>query len=155
MSLQKLRKFLDEQRVKYVTISHSPAFTANEVAAAAHISGKEMAKTVMVKVDGEMIMVVLPASMKVDFGRLLDATGAQEVELAHENEFKDLFPDCDLGTMPPLGNLFGMRTFVAEELTEDEEIAFNAGSTTELIKLAYSDFERLVQPRVLPFRITV
>ena len=155
MSLQKLRKFLDEQRVKYVTISHSPAFTANDVAAAAHISGKEMAKTVMVKVDGEMIMVVLPASMKVDFGRLLDATGAQEVELAHENEFKDLFPDCDLGTMPPLGNLFGMRTFVAEELTEDEEIAFNAGSTTELIKLAYSDFERLVQPRVLPFRITV
>jgi Ala-tRNA(Pro) deacylase len=155
MSVQKLRELLDEAKVKYVTITHSPAFTAQEIAAAAHIPGKEMAKAVMVKVDGEMTMVVLPASMKVDFGRLLDATGAQEVELAHENEFKDLFPGCALGTMPPFGNLFGVRTLVAEELTEDEEIAFNAGSTTELIKLQYSDYARLVQPRMLPFRITV
>jgi Ala-tRNA(Pro) deacylase len=155
MALQTLRKFLDEQKVKYVTITHSPAFTAQEVAAAAHIPGKEMAKAVMVKIDGEMMMVVLPASMKVDFSRLLDATGAQEVELAHEREFRDLFPDCALGTMPPFGNLYGVRTLVAEELTEDEEIAFNAGSTTELIKLAYSDYARVVRPRVLPFRITV
>jgi Ala-tRNA(Pro) deacylase len=155
MPLQKLRDFLDQQKVKYVCVTHSPAFTAQDIAAAAHVSGKEMAKPVMVKIDGEMTMVVLPASMKVDFGRLLDATGAQEVELAHEDEFKDLFPGCALGTMPPFGNLFGLRTFVAEELTEDEEIAFNAGSTTELIKLAYEDFARLVQPRVLPFRITV
>jgi len=155
MSLQKLRRFLDQQNVKYVTITHSPAFTALEVAAAAHVPGKEMAKVVMVKIDGELAMVVLPASMKVDFGRLLDATGAQEVELAHEQDFKDLFPDCALGTMPPFGNLFGLHTFVAEELTEDEQIAFNAGSTTEVIKLAYRDYARLVQPRVLPFRITV
>ena len=155
MSLQKLREFLDENKVKYVTITHSPAFKAQEIAAAAHIPGKEMAKTVMVKIDSEMAMVVLPASMKVDFGRLLDATGAQEVELAQEKEFKHLFPDCALGTMPPFGNLFGLRTFVAEELTEDEEIAFNAGSATEVIKLAYRDYARLVQPRVLPFRITV
>jgi Ala-tRNA(Pro) deacylase len=155
MSLQKLMDFLDAQNVKYVAVTHSPAYTAQEVAAAAHIPGKEMAKTVMVKMDGEMAMVVLPASMKVDFGRLLDATGAQEVELAHERDFKDLFPGCDVGTMPPFGNLFGIRTFVAEELTEDEEIAFNAGSATEVIRLAYRDFERLVKPRVLPFRITV
>jgi len=155
MSLYKLREFLDQQGVKYVTITHSPAFTAQEVAAAAHIPGKEMAKAVMVKIDGEMTMVVLPASMMVDFTRLLDATGAQEVELAHEREFKHLFPDCALGTMPPFGNLFGVRTLVAEELTEDEEIAFNAGSTTELIKLSYRDYDRLVRPRVLPFRITV
>jgi Ala-tRNA(Pro) deacylase len=155
MSLQKLREFLDEKKVRYVTIAHSPAFTAQEIAAAAHIPGKEMAKPVMVKIDGEMAMVVLPASMKVDFGRLLDATGAQEVELAHENEFKHLFPDCAPGAMPPFGNLFGLRTFVAEELTEDEEIAFNAGSTTELIKLAYRDYANMVQPRVLPFRISV
>jgi Ala-tRNA(Pro) deacylase len=155
MSLQKLREFLDENKVKYVTITHSPAFKAQEIAAAAHIPGKEMAKTVMAKIDSEMAMVVLPASMKVDFGRLLEATGAQEVELAQEKEFKHLFPDCALGTMPPFGNLFGLRTFVAEELTEDEEIAFNAGSPTEVIKLAYRDYARLVQPRVLPFRITV
>jgi len=155
MSLQKLMDFLDEQKVKYVAVTHSPAYTAQEIAAAAHIPGKEMAKTVMVKIDGEMAMVVLPASMKVDFNRLLDATGAQEVELAQEREFKDLFPGCDVGAMPPFGNLFGIRTFVAEELTEDEEIAFNAGSVTEVIRLAYRDFERLVKPRVLPFRITV
>jgi Ala-tRNA(Pro) deacylase len=155
MSLRKLRNFLDERQVKYVTITHSPAFTAAEIAAVAHIPGKEMAKTVMVKVDGEMAMVVLPASMKVDFNRLLDATGAQEVELAHESEFRGLFPECDLGAMPPFGNLFGLRTFVAEELTEDDEIAFNAGSMTELIRLAYRDYERLVGPRVLPFRIAV
>ncbi len=155
MPLQKLKEFLDQRRVKYVTIAHSPAHTAREVATAAHIPGKEMAKTVMVKIDGEMAMVVLPASMNVDFARLLDATGAQEVELAKEHEFKDLFPGCELGAMPPFGNLFGMRTLVAEELTEDEEIAFNAGSMTEVIKLTYRDFERLVTPRVLPFRVTV
>jgi Ala-tRNA(Pro) deacylase len=155
MSLQKLRDFLDAEKVKYVTISHSPAYTAREIAQVAHIPGKEMAKTVMVKVDGEMTMVVLPASMKVDFGRLLDATGAQEVELAKEYEFKNLFPGCDLGAMPPFGNLFGIPTIVAEELTEDEEVAFNAGSLTEVIRLAYLDFERLVKPRLLPFRIGV
>lgn len=155
MSLQSLRDFLDQHQVKYVSVTHSPAFTAQDVAAAAHVSGREMAKPVMVKIDGEMLMVVLPASMMVDFGRLLDATGAAEVELARESEFRDLFPGCAPGTMPPFGNLFGLRTFVAEELTEDEEIAFNAGSTTELIKLAYRDYERLVEPRVLPFRITV
>ena len=155
MSLQRLRTFLDSHQVKYVTITHSPAFRAQEVAATAHIPGKEMAKAVMVKIDGEMAMVVLPASMKVDFSRLLDATGAQVVELAREREFQDLFPDCALGSMPPFGNLFGLRTFVAEELTEDEEIAFNAGSTTELIRLCYRDYERLVQPRLLPFRIAV
>jgi Ala-tRNA(Pro) deacylase len=155
MSLLKLRALLDAQKVKYVSITHSPAFTAQDVAAAAHVSGKEMAKTVMVKIDGEMAMVVLPASMKVDFARLLEATGAQEVELAHEKEFKGLFPDCALGTMPPFGNLYGLRTFVAEELTEDDEIAFNAGSPTEVIRLGYGDYARLVEPRVLPFRITV
>lgn len=155
MSLQKLREVLDEKKVKYVTITHSPAFTAREIAAAAHIPGREMAKPVMVKIDGEMVMVVLPASMKVDLARLVDATGAAEVELAHEREFAHLFPDCPLGMMPPFGNLFGLRTFVAEELAEDEEIAFNAGSTTEVIRLAYRDYERLVQPRVLPIRITV
>lgn len=155
MSLRKLTEYLDAQQVRYETITHLPSHTAQETAAAAHVSGREMAKTVMVKIDGEMAMLVLPASMKVDFGRLLDATGAQDVELARESEFKDLFPDCDLGAMPPFGNLFDLPTLVAEELTEDEDIAFNAGSATEVIRLAYRDFARLVWPRVLPFRITV
>jgi Ala-tRNA(Pro) deacylase len=155
MVLQRLREYLDRENVKYVVITHSPAHTAQEIAAAAHIPGKEMAKTVMVKVDGEMVMLVLPASTKVDLSRLLDATGADEVELAHEKEFKHLFPGCELGAMPPFGNLFGLRTYVAEELAEDEEIAFNAGSATELIRMAYRDYARLVEPRTLPFRITV
>jgi Ala-tRNA(Pro) deacylase len=77
------------------------------------------------------------------------------VELAKEKEFKHLFPGCDLGAMPPFGSLFGLRTFVAEELTEDDFIAFNAGSLTDVIKLEYREFERLVQPRVLPFKIGV
>jgi Ala-tRNA(Pro) deacylase len=141
--------------VRYLVIKHAPAFTAQDVAAAAHVSGREMAKAVMVKIDGEMTMVVLPASTKVDLTRLLDATGAQEVELAHEHEFATLFPGCELGAMPPFGNLFGLPTMVAEELTEDDEIAFNAGSATEVIRLSYCDYERLVRPRVLPLRITV
>jgi Ala-tRNA(Pro) deacylase len=154
MPFQKLRQFLDAKQVKYVVIQHSPAYTAQDVASAAHVSGREMAKTVMTKLDGEMTMVVLPASMKVDLTRLLDATGAQEVELAHEHEFGKLFPGCALGAMPPFGNLFGLKTMVAEELTEDEQIAFNAGSATEVIRMSYGDYERLVQPRVLPIRIT-
>ena len=153
MVLQRLTEYLDQEEVYYAVMTHTSASTAQEIAATAHIPGREMAKTVMMKVDGEMVMVVLPASSKVDVGRLLDATGAFEVELAQEWEFGHLFPGCDLGAMPPFGNLFGMRTLVAEELTEDEEIAFNAGSRTELIRMAYRDYERLVQPRCIPVAI--
>jgi len=155
MILRKLQEYLDQEQVYYAVMTHSPAGSAQEIAAAAHVPGKEMAKSVMMKVDGEMVMVVLPASSKVDVGRLLDATGAFEVELAQEWEFGQLFPGCDLGAMPPFGNLFGIRTFVAEELTEDEEIAFNAGSATELIRMAYRDYERLVRPRSIPVAIGV
>jgi Ala-tRNA(Pro) deacylase len=149
MPVQKLKEFLDSQRVKYVTIYHSPAFTAQEIAASAHVPGKELAKTVMVKIDGKLAMAVLPASFRVDLEMLKDVTGATSVELAGEKEFKDLFPACEVGAMPPFGNLYGMDVYVSEALTEDEEIAFNAGSHTELVRLAYADFERLVQPKVV------
>lgn len=132
-------------------ITHSPAYTAQEVAASAHIKGKEVAKTVMVKVDGKMAMAVLPASRKVDFALLKKVAKAREVELAGENEFKDVFPDCEIGAMPPFGNLYGMEVFVDESLREDKEIAFNAGSHSELIKMAYKDFERLVKPKIAAF----
>ncbi len=151
MPLRKLRDFLDSKDIKYVTISHSTAYTANEVAASAHISGKELAKTVMVKIDGKMIMTVLPASYKVDFGLLQEAVGASKAELASEQEFQDMFPGCEIGAMPPFGNLYGMEVFVDESLCEDEEIAFNAGSHTELIRLSYKDFEKLVKPKVVKF----
>lgn len=151
MPVKRLKEFLDSNNIKYVAISHSPAYTAQAIAASAHVSGKELAKTVMVKVDGKMAMAVLPASYQVDFDLLKETTGAKTVELATETEFKDLFPECEVGAMPPFGNLYDMEVFAAARLAEDEEIAFNAGSHTELIKLAYKDFERLVRPKVVKF----
>ncbi len=151
MPAKKLREFLDSHGVEYVTITHSPAYTAQMIAASAHVPGKELAKTVMVRVDGIMSMAVLPASFRVDFDLLREAAGATEVELAGEEDFRETFPDCELGAMPPFGNLYGMNVFVAERLAEDEEIAFNACSHTELIKMRYSDFERLVKPIVVKF----
>ncbi len=151
MPVQKLKQFLDENQVKYVSISHSKAYTAQEVAASAHIKGKELAKTVIVKLDNATAMAVLPASYHVDLELLREAAGASRAALATESEFKGMFPDCETGAMPPFGNLYGMDVYVAEALAEDAEIAFNAGSHTELIRMAYKDFERLVQPKVLRF----
>ncbi len=153
MPIPKLWEFLDSNKVKYVLISHSPAYTALEIAASAHIPGKEVAKTVMIKIDDKMGMAVLPASYHVDFDKLKRVAGARTVELAAEKEFRDLFPACEVGAMPPFGNLYGMTVFVAKPLCEDEEIAFNAGSHTELIRLAYKDFERLVRPKVADFAV--
>ncbi|MDP6506411.1 MAG: YbaK/EbsC family protein [Planctomycetota bacterium] len=149
MPVAKLKEYLDENDVKYVVISHSPAYTAQEVAATAHISGKEMAKTVMVKLDGKLAMAVLQAPEHVDLELLREAADADRAQLATEDEFKDSFPGCEPGGMPPFGNLYGMDVYVGEALAEDEEIAFNAGSHSELIRLAYSDFERLVKPRIV------
>jgi Ala-tRNA(Pro) deacylase len=149
MPVERLKRFLESEGVKYVTIRHSQAFTAQEIAASAHIPGKELAKTVMVKIDGDMAMAVLPADDRVDRHLLKEVAGAETVELASESEFRDLFSNCQLGAMPPFGNLWDMRVFVDERLAEDEEIAFNAGSHSELVRLAYADFERLVQPHVV------
>ncbi len=151
MPVKKLKDFLDSNGVKYVAITHSPAATAQEVAASAHVPGKEMAKTVMLKLDGKMAMAVLPASYKVDFDLMKVAAGAERVELAGESEFGEIFPECELGAMPPFGNLYGIEVFVAESLAEDEEITFNAGSHVELIRMFYKDFESLVKPKVVKF----
>ena len=151
MPVRRLKEFLDKQSIKYVTITHSLAYDAQEIAASAHIRGRELAKTVVVKVDGKMAMAIVPASYNVDFDLLKKVAGASKVELASEQEFKDLFSECDVGAMPPFGNLYGIEVFVADGLAEDEEIAFNAGSHTELMKLAYKDFERLVKPTVGKF----
>jgi Ala-tRNA(Pro) deacylase len=151
MPAKKLKSFLDDHNVKYVVIRHSSAYTAQEIAASAHISGKELAKTVMVKLDGNMAMAVLPASEKVNLDRLKTAAGASEVALAGEQEFEGMFPGCEVGAMPPFGNLYGMEVFVSQSLAEDEEIAFNAGSHTELVRLAYKDFDELVKPKTVEF----
>jgi Ala-tRNA(Pro) deacylase len=151
MPVSQLKEFLDSHNVRYVTISHSPAYTAQGVAASAHIPGKELAKTVVVKLGDELAMAVLPAPFKVDFDSLRGIAGAEKVELATEEEFQNMFPGCEVGAMPPFGNLYGMRVFAANSLAEDEEIAFNACSHTELIKMSYSDFERLVEPTLGDF----
>lgn len=151
MPIEKLKHFLDQEGVKYVLISHSRAFTAQEAAASAHIPGKELAKTVMVKLGGRMAMAVLPASFHVDLEHLAEVADVETAELATEFEFAGFFPDCETGAMPPFGNLYGIDVYVAESLTEDEEIAFNAGSHTELMRMSYGDFARLVKPTVLAF----
>jgi len=151
MPLQKLREFLDGHKIAYEVISHSQAYTAQKTAAAAHIPGKELAKTVMIKIDGKLAMAVLPGSMKVDFDLLRQATKAKEIVLATEREFGDLFPDCEMGAMPPFGNLYSMKVFVADSLAEDDEIAFNAGTHRELLRMAYTDFNRLVKPKTMRF----
>ena len=151
MPVAKLREFLDNNRIKYVTIAHSSAYTASEIAQSAHIPGKEMAKTVIVKIDGKMAMAVLPASYRIDLDRLKEATGANDIHLATEQDFEGTFPGCEVGAMPPFGNLYGMEVFTAASLAEDENIAFNAGSHTELVQLSYKDFERLAKPKVMIF----
>jgi Ala-tRNA(Pro) deacylase len=149
MILKKLRDCLDSHNVRYTIISHSPAYTAQEIAATAHISGREVAKTVIVNTDAKKIMVVLPASHMVDFRLLAEALGSSKAVLTSEVEFRDLFQECEVGAMPPFGNLFNMDVVVAEALAEDEEIAFNAGTHRELVMMQYKDFERLVSPTVL------
>lgn len=151
MPVRKLKEFLDKEKIKYVSIIHSTAYTAQEVAASAHITGRELAKTVIVELDGEMAMAVLPANRKIVLQDLREVTGTDKVKFASEEEFKKKFPDCETGAMPPFGNLYGMDVFLAESLTGNHEIAFNAGSHTEVIKLAFEDFERLVKPKVVSF----
>ena len=148
MPIEKLRKTLEKSRIHYVSLPHDPAFTAQGIAATAHVSGNELAKTVMVKLDGRMAMAVLPAPRKVNFDRLREAAGASSAELAHEAEFAALFPNCEVGAMPPFGNLYDMEVYVDEPLTHDEEIAFNAGTHTELIRMQYEDYAKLVKPKV-------
>jgi Ala-tRNA(Pro) deacylase len=149
MAVRRLREFLDHEKVKYVSIRHSPAYTAQEIAASAHIRGRELAKVVVVRLDGKMALAVLPASVKVDLDLLREAAGTGKAELANETDFASAFPECELGAMPPFGNLYGMPVYADSRLAEDAEIAFNAGTHSELIRLMYTDFVRLVRPRVV------
>lgn len=150
MPVKKLKDFLDSHGVKYVSIMHSPAFTSQEVAAAAHISGKQLAKIVMVKVGDKLAMVVVAANHHINFAKLRETTG-QMVELASESEFKEKFAGCEVGAMPPFGNLYDMPVFVASDLSDQPQIAFNAGSHSELMQIAYGDFAQLVKPTVGAF----
>ena len=151
MPFNKVGAFLDEHHVKYVVISHSKAYTAQGIAAVAHIPGQELAKTVIVKLDGALAMAVLPASYQVDLLRLKKLIGVGDAALASEREFKQHFPDCETGAMPPFGSLYGIPVYVDQTLARDSEIAFNAGSHLQLIRMAYADFLKLAKPVVLTF----
>ncbi len=152
MPVQRLKDYLDENRIRYVSISHSQAYTASAVAASAHVKGKNLAKTVIVLLDGKLAMAVLPSQHRVDLERLRTATLSGSAELATEEDFAKAFPNCEEGAMPPFGNLYHVPVYVESSLAEDEEIAFNACSHSELIQLSYQDFVHLVKPKVVGFR---
>jgi Ala-tRNA(Pro) deacylase len=151
MPSQRLMDYLDQHSIKYTTMRHSLAYTAQEIAAASHIPGKIFAKTVMINVKGKLAMAVLPASYKIDFDQLKKAIGCDSVRLAHEKEFLNLFPDCEVGAMPPFGNLYGMDVYVAQSIADETEIAFNSCTHSELLQMKYIDFEELVKPKVIKF----
>ena len=153
MPIKRLKKYLDSYGIKYLTISHSMAYTAQEIAASIHISGHQMAKTVIVNVDGNMAMAVLPASHKVNFMVLREIIGTKNIQLATEEEFKYRFPDCEVGAMPPFGNLWDMEVYISEKLALNKEILFNAGSHTEIIRMLYTDFANLVKPHVARYAV--
>ncbi len=149
--LRKLQEYVDEHKVKYQVLTHSTAYTAQEVAQMQHVPGKIMAKVVMVKKeDGTPVMLVLPASHKVDFAQLREVLGTQAT-LEQEREFRDLFAGCETGAEPPFGNLFNIETVVDSALVQDEEIVFNAGSHWQTVRMRYADYVRLVRPRVAQF----
>jgi Ala-tRNA(Pro) deacylase len=153
MSVTKVKEFLDNNKIKYVSIRHSTAYTAQEIAASAHVRGKNMAKTVVVKVDGKIAMAVLPAKYQIDLDSLKNSCKATSVELAREEEFSHLFSGCETGAMPPFGNVYGIPMYADETLKKDEEIAFNACSHTELIQIRYKDFEKLAKPKFCKFSV--
>ena len=151
--LRKLKDYLEKNQVSYEVGIHQEVFTAQEIAAAQHVPGREMAKVVMVKADGKMVMLVLPASYRVELKKLKDVLDCKKVGMAKEKEFQDLFPDCEIGAMPPFGNLYNMEVWVDKMLTEDASIVFQAGNHIETIRIKYSDYVRLVNPKVGDFSI--
>jgi Ala-tRNA(Pro) deacylase len=148
MATRRTLEFLDGESARYAIIHHSPAFSAQEIAASAHVPGRSLAKTVVVKIDGRLALAVVPANRDVSMNLLRSVTGAQSVVLAEPAEFANRFEGCQLGTEPPLGNLFGVETFVDRELTQEDLITFNAGSRTDVVTMSFSDYRRIARPMV-------
>lgn len=144
---QNVAQFLKSSGIAYEVMQHPEAFTAQEVAATVHVTGKEVAKTLVVNADGKYLMAVIPAPHKLSLRLLKDLLSAKEVRLATETELTQLFPECEVGAMPPFGNLYNMAVYMSTALKDRQEIIFNACTHTEVIKISYADFERLVQPR--------
>jgi Ala-tRNA(Pro) deacylase len=147
--MRQLREILDQERIPYEVYNHPLAFTAQEIAAAQHNSGKEMAKVVMLMIDGSLAMAVIPANRLVSLPLVETVLGCKEARLATEDEFAARFPDCEIGAMPPFGNLFGLPVYVDPALEKDRAIFFNAGNHQQTVRLTYRDFKALVNPRVV------
>ena len=145
----RLHNLLDGAHAPYTTLTHDRTVTAHDTAAAAHVGNQRFAKTVMLKVDGKLAMMVMPAAYRVDLTRLSRALGEATVELAEENEFSDAFPDCEVGAMPPFGNLYDMPVYVDSRLARQTTITFNAGSHTEAVSMPYREFRKLAAPEML------
>ncbi len=150
----RLERYLRENRVPFEVQHHPRAVPAQEVAASEHVPGKMLAKTVMVLADGQLVMLAVPAPYQVDLEKVSALLEAGEVRLAEEEEFGDAFPDCEVGAMPPFGNLYGIPVYVEEALAEDEQIIFRAGTHTDTMSVRYADFERLVEPTVAEYAQT-
>jgi Ala-tRNA(Pro) deacylase len=150
---KRLKDCLEKSQVPYELGYHTMVYTAQEVAVAQHVPGREMAKVVMVKADGKMFMLVLPASYQVDMKKLKAALQCKRVRMAKEKDFEELFPDCEIGAMPPFGNLYNLEVWVEQVLSEDEFIVFQAGSHVETLKMKYSDYARLVNPKAGDFSV--
>ena len=150
MPVPKVKEFLDKHHINYVSLAHSPAFTSQEIAAAAHVSGKKMAKIVVIKMDGKLAMVVIPANHHLDFSNMKHASGAKTVDLASESEFKEKFTGCEVGAMPPFGDMFdNMPVFLSEALSHEDTLLFNAGSHSELLQVSASDYKKVAHPTVV------
>lgn len=150
---EKLEAYLRQQNVPFEVQRHRTAYTAQEVAASEHIPSKMVAKSVMVFADGNMTMLVLPASYQVDLAQVHKLLGAEFVRMADEPEFANYFPDCEIGAMPPFGNLYDIPVYVDTHLTEDAYIVFPVGTYTETMSVRYQDFDRVVKPKVGPFSV--
>lgn len=153
MPVRQLTSYLEANRVRYMAHNHCPTFTAQETAEATHISGKEMAKPIIIEVAGKHLMVVTAASERINFNRLSDALGGEKVRLCHEDEFEDDFPLCETGSMPPFGNLYNMPVILSAYLACQESISFNAGSHTEVVQMDMIDYCTLTRPRVARFTL--
>lgn len=148
---ERLESYLHQQDVTFDVQEHHTAFTAQEVAQTEHIPGKLVAKSVVAWADGQLILLVLPATHRVDLTRLNEAIGATATRLAHEEEFADTFPDCEVGAIPPFGNLYDLPVYVDKSLADDETIVFPAGAHTETMRIRYQDYARLVEPTLVEF----
>ena len=152
---ERLKELLKKEKVEFEHTTHAEVYTMQEVAAVEHERGRFVVKTVVVKADGDFVLAAVPAALKVDTDALSRLLGAKEVAVAEESEFAKLFPDCEVGGMPPFGNLYDLPLWLDERLTKCDHVVFNAGTHTDTVKMSFEDYQRLASPNVGEFTVQV